>query len=406
MSIQDLRERKNTLVNEARKLLADQGDRVWPKEVQAQYDTINDDIERLNKQIEAHQRDLDRRAEEGLDDAIINAHKRTERNPGEQKVFDLFAAWARGGDRALQAEDWKLIRNTMSTTTPSEGGFTVATTISRNIADAIKTFGGMRDVAEVFTTLAGEPMQYPTTDGTAEMGEIVAQNVSATDQDPVFGTIGLDVYKFSSKVITIPIELMQDTSIDILALINTRLRTRLGRIQNNKFTVGTGTNEPRGLVTALSVGKAGATGTATSITYDDLVDLQESIDDGYNGNAAGWMFHQQTRRVIRKLKDTTGRPIWTPGYEGGITKGAPDELLGRPVTINNDMPTMAANAKSLAYGDMSFYKVRDALDIQLYRFNDSAYAKKGQMGFLAFMRSGGNWVDVGGAAKLFQNSAS
>lgn len=406
MSIQDLRERKNSLVNEARKLLADQGDRVWPKEVQAQYDTINDDIERLNKQIEAHQRDLDRRAEEGLDDAIINAHKRTERNPGEQKVFDLFAAWARGGDRALQAEDWKLIRNTMSTTTPSEGGFTVATTISRNIADAIKTFGGMRDVAEVFTTLAGEPMQYPTTDGTAEMGEIVAQNVSATDQDPVFGTIGLDVYKFSSKVITIPVELMQDTSIDILALINTRLRTRLGRIQNNKFTVGTGTNEPRGLVTALSVGKAGATGTATSITYDDLVDLQESIDDGYNGNAAGWMFHQQTRRVIRKLKDTTGRPIWTPGYEGGITKGAPDELLGRPVTINNDMPTMAANAKSVAYGDMSFYKVRDALDIQLYRFNDSAYAKKGQMGFLAFMRSGGNWVDVGGAAKLFQNSAS
>jgi HK97 family phage major capsid protein len=403
MSIQALRERKNSLVNDARKLLADMGDRVWPKDQQAAYDALNDDIERLNGQISAHQRELDRQAEEIVLDGKPGAGAQ---NSGEKKVLAIFDKWARGGDRQVQAEEWALIRNTMSTTTPSEGGFTVQTTIASTVAEAVKTFGGMRQVAEVFVTERGEPIQYPTTDGTSEIGEIVAQNTAATDLDPSFGTIGLEVYKFSSKVITLPIELLQDSNIDVLGTINARLRTRLGRIQNSKFTVGSGSNEPRGLITALATGKTGATGTATSITFDDLVDLQESIDDGYDQAMAKWMLHQQSRRVIRKLKDTTGRPIWTPGYEGGITKGAPDELLGRPVVINNDMATMAANAKSLAYGDFSYYKVRDALDIQLYRFNDSAYAKKGQVGFLAFMRSGGNWVDAGGAAKVFVNSAT
>jgi HK97 family phage major capsid protein len=403
MSIQALRERKNALVNEARKILADMGDRVWPADIQAKYGEVDNEIERLSGQIEAMQRQLDREAAED-DVPVMN---RGDLPKGQQKVMDVFAKWARGGDRAINAEEWGLIRNTMSTTTPAEGGYTVQTTVAESIADAIKTYQGMRQVAEVFTTSTGEPMQFPTTDGTAETGEIVAENTAAADADPSFGAKGLNVYMFSSKVITIPMQLLQDSKIDVLGLINKRLRDRLGRIQNTKFTVGTGTNEPLGLATALGVGKQGTTGQTTSVIYDDLVDLQESVDAGYDsGSNMKWLMHQQSRRVLRKIKDTTGRPIWTPGYESGVTKGAPDELLGRPVQINNDMPTMAASAKSISYGDHSFYKIRDALDIQLFRFNDSVYAKKGQVGFLAFMRSGGAWVDMGGAAKLYQNSAT
>jgi HK97 family phage major capsid protein len=67
---------------------------------------------------------------------------------------------------------------------------------------------------------------------------------------------------------------------------------------------------------------------------------------------------------------------------------------------------MAANAKSIAFGDFSKYVIRDVMAMTYYRFDDSAYAKKGQVGFLAFLRSGGNFMDVGGAVKLFQNPAS
>ena len=67
---------------------------------------------------------------------------------------------------------------------------------------------------------------------------------------------------------------------------------------------------------------------------------------------------------------------------------------------------MAANAKSILFGDFSFYKIRDVMDVSLFRFTDSPYTKKGQVGFLAWLRSDGNFVDVGGAVKFFQNSAT
>ncbi|RZL08598.1 MAG: phage major capsid protein [Rubrivivax sp.] len=401
-SIQALRERKNHLVTQCKNQLAEKGSTTWTKEDQAVYDAAIEEIGRVEKQIEAHQRELERDAQP----VIKDKQKDAELTP-EARSRAIMDKWMRRGENAVTAEEWEHVRNTMSTTTPSEGGYTVQTTVAKSVIEAIKTFGGMRRVAEVFATSQGNPMQYGTSDGTGEEGEIIGENQPASDQDVVFGTVGLGVYKFSSKVITVPIELLQDSEVDIEAFVVARLRTRLGRIQNKKFTIGTGVNEPRGLVPAISVGKQGAAGQTGTIIVDDLIDLQESIDDGYGeAGTLQWKMHQQSRRIIRKLKDTTGRPIWTPGYEYGVTKGAPDELLGRPVVINNDMPVMAASAKSIAYGDFSFYKIRDALDITLFRFTDSAYAKKGQVGFLAWMRSGGNWTDVGGAAKAYQNPAA
>lgn len=66
---------------------------------------------------------------------------------------------------------------------------------------------------------------------------------------------------------------------------------------------------------------------------------------------------------------------------------------------------MAANAKSIMFGDFSKYIVRDVSQMLFFRFTDSAYSRKGQVGFLAFMRCGGRFVDVGGAVKYYQNSA-
>jgi HK97 family phage major capsid protein len=131
-----------------------------------------------------------------------------------------------------------------------------------------------------------------------------------------------------------------------------------------------------------------------------------SVDPAYRalGNC-GFMMHDSSLKIIRKLKDSQGRPVFLPGYDG-LGKSMPDTLLGYPVVINQDIAVMAANAKSILFGDFSFYKIRDAMDMQMFRFDDSAYIKLGQIGFLAWMRSGGNFVDVGGAVKYYQNSAT
>ena len=121
---------------------------------------------------------------------------------------------------------------------------------------------------------------------------------------------------------------------------------------------------------------------------------------------ARWMFADSTLKVVRKIKDSEGRPIFVPGYEQGNPGGAPDRLLGRPIAINDDVPAMAANAKSILFGDFRKYVIRRVMDLTMFRMTDSAFTTQGQIGFIAFERMGGNLVDAGGAVKHYANSAT
>ena len=403
MSIQALREQLSHENRAAQAILADKGSATWSNEDKAKFDAHMDTAERIQSQIDAHQKLLDADAEKNFGGA-------PRRQPGEplsdaQKGLDIFL---RKTAREMTAEEATIIRNTMSTTTGSEGGNTMQPQVATQLIDLMKAYAFMRAEADQVTTSTGVDMSWPTSDGTAEVGEWVAQNVAATAADPTFGTRAVNVFKAGSKVVTVPLELLQDSQIDVSAFVLNRLAQRIGRISNLGYTTGTGSGQPNGLVTAASVGKTGTTGQTTTIIYDDLVDMVDSLDAAYLNLAGGepcWMFSQTLRRVVRKIKDTSGRPIWMPSYEAGITGGSPDRLLGYPVCLNNDMPTPAANAKSLAFGNLKKYLIRDAMNITLFRFDDSAYMSKGQVGFLAWARAGGNLIDAN-AVKLYQHSAT
>jgi HK97 family phage major capsid protein len=306
----------------------------------------------------------------------------------------------RDGAQSLTIDEQKLIRNTLSTTTTTQGGYTVQSEVAKELIDLLKGYKGMRDVAQNITTANGAPLSYPTSDGRSESGEIVAENATAAAADPVFGTVSLNTVKFGSKSIAVPVELLQDSSIDIVAMINQRVVDRIGRIQNSTFTTGT-----TGLFSVAGTGKTGTTGQTLTVIYDDLVDLVDSVDYAYAVNPMKWMFNQTTRKVLRKIKDTTGRPIWTPGYELGATAGTPDTLLGYDVVINNDVASPAADAKTIAFGDLSKYMIRDAMELTMFRFEDSAFMLKGQVGFVAWARAGGNLLDTA-AVSLYQHSAT
>jgi HK97 family phage major capsid protein len=397
------RERRNEKARELRNLLDQNPGATWNADHQKKYDDGMADIERIDAEIARHQKVLDLDAENAFKGA---GGRERDLDKGEQPTaLKLFDKWCRGGDKALTAEEHQIVLNTMSTGTGSEGGYNVPTTVATSILDAVKAYGGMRAVADVIRTGSGETMNFPTSDGTSEEGEIIAENQSATDGDANFGVKALTVYKYSSKVVTVPWELLQDSSADIEAFIRGRLTTRLGRITNKHFTIGTGTGQPHGIVTVAGTGKTGAVSATPAITYDDLVDTEHSVDPAYRPNGK-WMFHDDMLKLIRKVKDTSGRPIFVPGYEQGNPGGAPDRLLNRDIQINQHMPVPAASAKSIAFGDFTYYKVRDVMNVTLFRFADSPYTKKGQIGFLAWMRSGGNLVDVGGAVKLFVHGAA
>lgn len=406
MSIQALREQRaataktlNDLVNKSD--WDDLTDTPIYDKGMAELDAIDARIKRIeeaNERIAAETRTMEVAA-------VAEKRGRDNRDDG----LTIYSRWLKGGDKALNEADWLHIRNTMSTTTGSEGGFTVDSQVATSVLDAMKAFGGMRAVSNVIATSGVGAMSFPTSNGTSEVGEIIAENQSATDADVTFGTISLPVYKYSSKVVTVPFELLQDSSVDIEAFVRNRLVERIGRITNAHFTTGTGSSQPHGVVTAATVGETAPNSDSqvTAVKYDSLVNLQHSVDPAYRAlGRARWMFNDSTLKVIRKIKDGSSRPIFVPGYDQTVPGGSPDTLLGAPITINQDVPSMGVSARSILYGDFSFYYIRDVMSVEMFRFTDSAFTKKGQVGFLAWMRSGGNLIDVGGAVKVFVNAAS
>lgn len=406
MTIQQMRERRNALAAQARKLMDETKDKTWTAENQTAYDQYTGEINDLDARIQREQTVLDLMADDAFKNAdhIPDDKKRALENAlSDESIFNV---WLRNGEKGLSNEQAQKLYNTMSTGTGSQGGFTVPSQVATQLIESLKSFGAMRRVAEILRTSNGASLSMPTTDGTSEVGELVAENATAASSDPSFGTVSLAVYKFSSKVVAVPIELLQDSVIDVEAFVNRRLSERLGRITNQLFTTGTGTAQPMGIVTASGSGTVLATGNTTSFGYDDLINLQESVDDAYIAGGKGkFMFSQTVRKALRKLKDTSNRPIWMPGYEYGVTAGIPDQLLGCDVVINNDMAVPAASAKSIIFGDISRYMIRDSMQVSLFRFTDSAYTTKGQVGFLAWMRSGGNLLDAS-AVKFLQHSAT
>ena len=376
----------------AQHLLAEKGSSGWTANDQHRFDQHIDAAERAQLQIDA--------VLEALGDDSVAAARHAE---GVE-------IYLRQGLSNLDAGQMQKIQAAMSTTTPAEGGYTVSTLVADKLLSYVKGYGWMRQVASQQDTTTGGAMGFPTSDGTAETGELLAQNAAASLLDPSFASVSIPTYRFSSKVFTVPIELLQDTSVDLLAFIAARMRERIGRTQNAFFTTGTGSSQPQGIVTASAAGKVGTTGQTATIIYDDLVDLADSVDEGHLGQpsrqsdlptpTAGWMMSQAMRKVVRKLKDTNGRPIWLPG--DGVN---PAQLLDYPVYINNDMAAPAASAKSLIFGNLGNYLIRDALEVRLLRMDDSAFALKGQVGFIAYARAGGALREPN-AVKHYQHSAT
>ncbi|MDI4633300.1 phage major capsid protein [Pelomonas sp. V22] len=412
-----LREHRNAKAQEANALSNKYpADQRMPSSEASQLDTILAEIEAIDGDIQRETR-LATLAAEQTGNLLNRAREVATRDPSAHSDnARALKAYFRGGLQALDAEQLSAhnarvtpdIRAAMSTTTTTEGGFTVATEYNRTIEQAMKAYGGMLQAADIMNTGSGATMNFPTGDATGEVGAIVGQNTTVSRADTAFGNVSMDVYKYTSNDIAIPWELIQDSFIDIEAYIQEILGMRLGRILNTHCTVGTGTGQPRGLITAASSGKVGTTGQTTSVIYDDLIDLEHSVDPAYRSlPGVGFMMNDSSLKVIRKLKDSQGRPIFVPGYEQGNPGGAPDRLLNRPIFINQDMATMAANAKSIAFGAFKKYKIRRVMDLTIFRMTDSAFTRNGQIGFVAFQRMGGNLVDVSGSTvKYYANSAT
>lgn len=433
-SVNALREQRTALAKDTRSLLDNHPGKLWTAAQQTIYDEKVDEINRIDGEISRMQKQADLDADNALDTLIADT-TRANRKLEATSPRGIYDTFLRKGVDGFTAEQQIVIKNTLSTTTGSQGGFTVPSLIANHLYDAMKAFGTMRATSQILKTSDGKPLSYPTSDGTSEVGEWIAQNTTATALDPSFGTASLNVFKASSKIVAVPFELLQDSVLDMETFVQNRLAQRIGRLGNVGFTVGTGTTQPDGIIPKASSGKVGIAGQTLTIIYDDVVDLVHSVDPAYRNYDAAFMTNDSLLKVLRKIKDTAGRPIWTPSYDGGIRSGLNvsstpntgdqgtgagngeggftgqmgatiyDYLLGYPVWVNNDIAVPAANAKTMVFGGLNYYIIRDAMEVQMFRFTDSVYTTLGQVGFLAWCRMGGNLMDTN-AVKYYQHSAT
>lgn len=325
---------------------------------------------------------------------ITDKHRTAAKNVGaslESPVFSINLN--RDWDNAkLHARQFK---NALSGEDGTSGGYTKDQTLVNNLELAMLAFGGMMQVAEIIRTASGEPMRWPTADDTAQTGVQLGDSASHAQStegsnDPLFGSVMWNAYTFSSRVVKVPNELMTDSVFNLASVLGRMLGERLGRIQNTKYTTGTGSGTAKGITLCASAGVTAAS--ATAIAFDELIDLEHSLDPSRRSlPGVGYMFHDSILKALRKLKDGEGRYLW----QANANSGAPPTLNTKPYTVNQDMASsIASGAITVLFGELSAYKIRQVGQIVLRRL-DERFADTNQTGFLALVRGDGNLLDAG-----------
>lgn len=284
-------------------------------------------------------------------------------------------------------------QNALQVGQPSKGGVLTTSTLVGTIEKAILDFSGMLQVADVFRTNTGEAIHFPVSNDTSNSGALLAElGANSTATDMTLGQFILYAHKFTSQELLVSQEMLEDSSdyFDIVSYIGEQLGERIGRALETKFTTGTGVNQPTGIT--LSAGTDTTAANATSIIYDDLIDLQHSVDPGYRQRpGVAWMMHDDVLKALRKLKDGNSLPIW----ESDMTLGAPDMILGKRVYVNQNMASsIATTAKTILYGDFNMYKVRQVRDIRLARLVERDRANDRDV-FVSFLRADGGLLNPG-----------
>lgn len=391
----------------------------WTDELRASWDKADADLVRLTGDIEREEREskLDGQFKE-IDErtTVITPDGAPAERDQEEQYRSAFVKFLRFGQGDLDQEERSLLHanfrsaaddpavRALGTTSGAVGGYTVPTAFWAKVTETMKFYGGAIEGAEQINTDAGNAINWPTNDDTANVGYILGENTAATNEgDLVFGQKALGAYTFVSGPGLISLQLIQDSGIDIEGIVARKMGERLGRIQNTRFTTGTGTAQPQGHIVGATTGKT--TASATAITYNEIVDLIHSVDAAYRATGrCRFKMHDLVLAYVRKLRDDSGgaglgRPLWEPSIQVGV----PDSLLSYPVTVNNDMASaVTTGLKTMTFGDpQAAFVVRRVSGGQMMRLAER-YAEFLQVGFLAYERADSVVQDASACKNLVQ----
>ncbi|MEU4150836.1 phage major capsid protein [Streptomyces sp. NPDC026659] len=402
--VKRLRERRANVWEQA-KALADKAadeNRALSGEEEGEWQALNAELDALDKRIknvlDGEQRAKD--AEDAMSRLRGEPRKAANNGPQAQGSEELRTFLRGEGARYFDVvPNGPVDFRTLSKLTAGAGGNVVPTDFyTRLMAHLIETSAVLQTNPTVLNTTSGESVQVPKTTAHSTAA-IVTEAGTISASDPAFGQITLGAFKYGT-LIQVSRELLTDAGVDLEGYLSMQAGRALGNAFGTHMVTGTGTAQPRGIVTDATVGKTGATAGGL-IATDDLIDLQYSVIAPYRASSSCyWIVKDATLATIRKFKGTDGQYIWQPS----LVAGAPDMLLGKPIVTDPNVAAVGSTAKSVVFGDMSQYFVRLAGGIRFERSDDFAFSSD-LVTFRALLRADAALVDLTGAVKVFQGAA-
>jgi len=290
------------------------------------------------------------------------------------------------------------VTNALQIGTDSEGGYLVPDEYERTLVEALEEENIFRQMAKVIKTSSGDrKIPVVASKGTASW---IDEEGAYPESDDSFGQVSIGAYKLGT-MIKVSEELLNDSVFDLQSYISREFARRIGAKEEEAFFTGDGKGKPLGVLAATGGAETGVTAaSATAVTADELMDLYYSLKSPYRKKSV-WVLNDSTIKAIRKLKDNNGQYLWQPS----LTAGAPDMILGRPIKTSAYMPAIAAGAKTIAFGDFSYYWIADRQGRSFKRLNE-LFAATGQVGFLASQRVDGKMILAEAVKVLVQKAAS
>lgn len=391
MTLAELKQKRAKIASEMRSLHETIGDASWGDEQRSRWEAMKGDLKQLDEQIEREElvRDTEQRfVESDAGAAAAAAAARAAGTvPQDERRAQVFDRFLRVGLGEMNSEERQLLQEARAQAAGVgvAGGYTVPKTFLARVIESLVAYGGIASVSQILATDGGEPIEWPTSNGALEEGELLGENGEATEDDAEFGMGSLGAHKLSSKVIRVSNELLADSGIDIEAFLAGRIASRVGRAEARLLVQGNGTGtpvQPKGLAASVTLAKN--TANAAKFTWQEVNGLIHAVDPAYrNAPQFRLAFNDRTLQALEELVDGQGRPLWLPGLDAS----APPMILKQRYVVDQAIADIGAGTKFMFAGDFNQFVIRRVRYMAIKRLVER-YAEFDQTGFLAFHRFG------------------
>jgi HK97 family phage major capsid protein len=331
----------------------------------------------------------------------LNPGSKDDVTPEEREYKGAFQTFLKTGrDESLG----DLQKKAMSVGSDPDGGYLVPRAIGATIQGKIFETSPVRQVAGTLT-ITTESIEFPYDADDVGAGWVAETESRADTSTPQLQKIVIQTHEIYAQPVVTQ-KLLDDSVVDIEGWLGGKVAGKFARSENAAFVSGNGIGKPRGILSyadgtsfgqieRVKTGNSGAW--PASAPADKLYDLEAALKEGYRAGAV-FMMARSVLSGIRKFKDSTGNYLWQPSLQAG----QPQTLLGYPVYTAEDMPTVAADSLSIAFGNFGVgYLVVDRAGIRVLR---DPYTNKPNVKFYTTKRVGGGVVNFE-AIKLLQFAA-